>query len=63
MNINVNIGELRVHGIPAAERHRLGDQVEIELARMLHDDRIGGKSPTPAQQIAAAICEEIRRSL
>jgi hypothetical protein len=34
-DIEVHIGELVLHGIDPADRHRVGDAVQSELARLL----------------------------
>lgn len=67
MKIDVNIGELTLHGVPAEQRHRIGDGVKAELARMLAErpqavprrDREGAA----VTRIASAIYREIRREI
>jgi hypothetical protein len=70
VKIEVNIGELNLHGFPAAQRHQVGEGVKAELARMLGDPatpssdrRQRAAARTPERQIASAIYREIRRSL
>ena len=68
MRIEVNIGELNLHGVPAAQRHRMGDRVKAELARMLQEGKVAsaadrGPLAPPERQIASAIYREIRRML
>jgi hypothetical protein len=42
MEIEVHIEELVLHGFPPGDRHRLGEALERELSRLLHEEWITG---------------------
>ncbi len=63
--IEVNIGEIVLHGFPAEQRGAIADGVKSELTLMLNRDGLppkqfqGVKSDRPATQIAQAIYRKI----
>ena len=71
MKIEVDIGELNLHGFRAAERYRIGEGVKAELEGMLRHGGLaagfegerGRGAISPERQIASVIYREIRRAL
>lgn len=74
--IELHIGELVLHGFTPADRHRIGDAVERELARLLGDEGVagldndlqihrldGGRMATPPDAGGAALGAEIARAV
>lgn len=51
MNIVIEIDELVLHGFPAADRYRIGEAVQAELARIFAERGLPG---TTLQSVAAA---------
>ena len=72
-NIELHIEELVLHGVDPADRHRIGDVVERELARMLAERPISGRRDIehidagtrrlPAQAKAPAIGAQVARAV
>lgn len=44
-DVTVHIEELVLHGFDAADRHRIGDAVQRELARLLAERGLGSATP------------------
>jgi hypothetical protein len=72
-NIELHIEELVLHGVDPADRHRIGDAVERELARLLAERPISGQRDIehldagtrrlPAHANAPAIGAQVARAV
>lgn len=48
MNIVIDIDELVLHGFPPGDRHRIGEAVQAELARIVAERGLSGALPKGA---------------
>jgi hypothetical protein len=72
-DIELHIEELVLHGVDPADRHRIGDAVERELARLLVERPIAARTDLehidagtrrlPAQAKAPAIGAQVARAV